>query len=178
MRDHGVLKDIYSESAGTAHKTARGTKITVRTVKAPGFGDIGETFAGRIQFFVGGHWTVFVPEDRAQFRLDGQDRRVGLPRRSRQRFGLEPLAKQVASAIEAGLDGLGSALQNGSGFGDRHFFPFAQHDGFAHVVGEVLNGGAHGFGALGGNGRLMWSRDAGWQRVAQGLLGGFGFGVE
>ncbi|KPX53176.1 Conserved plasmid related protein [Pseudomonas amygdali pv. hibisci] len=41
MRDHGVLKDIYSESAGTAHKTARGTKVSVRTVKAPGFGPKG-----------------------------------------------------------------------------------------------------------------------------------------
>jgi len=35
MRDHGVLKDIYSESDGPAHKTAKGTKVTVRTVKAP-----------------------------------------------------------------------------------------------------------------------------------------------
>ncbi|WP_431819411.1 DEAD/DEAH box helicase family protein [Burkholderia sp. F1] len=41
MRDHGVLKDIYSESTGTAHKTAKGNKITVRTVKAPGFGPKG-----------------------------------------------------------------------------------------------------------------------------------------
>lgn len=41
MRDHGVLKDIYSETAGTAHKTARGTKVSVRTVKAPGFGPKG-----------------------------------------------------------------------------------------------------------------------------------------
>ncbi|WP_372387439.1 helicase-related protein [Xanthomonas axonopodis] len=41
MRDHGVLKDIYSESTGTAHKTARGTKVSVRTVKAPGFGPKG-----------------------------------------------------------------------------------------------------------------------------------------
>ncbi|MFG1304685.1 DEAD/DEAH box helicase family protein [Xanthobacter autotrophicus] len=41
MRDHGVLKDIYSESNGAAHKTARGTKVTVRTVKAPGFGPKG-----------------------------------------------------------------------------------------------------------------------------------------
>lgn len=41
MRDHGVLKDIYSESNGKAHKTARGSKITVRTVKAPGFGPKG-----------------------------------------------------------------------------------------------------------------------------------------
>jgi superfamily II DNA or RNA helicase len=36
MRDHGVLKDIYSEST-SAHKTARGSKVSVRTVKAPGF---------------------------------------------------------------------------------------------------------------------------------------------
>ena len=41
MRDHGVLKDIYSESKGSAHKTAKGSKITVRTVKAPGFGPKG-----------------------------------------------------------------------------------------------------------------------------------------
>lgn len=40
MRDHGVLKDIYSESSGS-HKTAWGTKVTVRTVKAPGFGPRG-----------------------------------------------------------------------------------------------------------------------------------------
>jgi SNF2 family DNA or RNA helicase len=41
MRDHGVLKDIYSESLGAAHKTAKGTKVSVRTVKAPGFGPKG-----------------------------------------------------------------------------------------------------------------------------------------
>jgi SNF2 family DNA or RNA helicase len=43
MRDHGVLKDIYTsrESEGSAHKTARGTKTSVRTVKAPGFGPKG-----------------------------------------------------------------------------------------------------------------------------------------
>lgn len=41
MRDHGVLKDIYSESASAAHKTAKGNKVTVRTTKAPGFGPKG-----------------------------------------------------------------------------------------------------------------------------------------
>ncbi|MFK1437577.1 DEAD/DEAH box helicase family protein [Pseudomonas aeruginosa] len=41
MRDHGVLRDIYSESDGPAHKTAKGTKVSVRTVKAPGFGPKG-----------------------------------------------------------------------------------------------------------------------------------------
>lgn len=41
MRDHGVLKDIYSESRGDEHKTARGRKVNVRTVKAPGFGPKG-----------------------------------------------------------------------------------------------------------------------------------------
>src|SRR5258707_7299856 len=34
-------KDIYSESNGSSHKTARGSKVTVRTVKAPGFGPKG-----------------------------------------------------------------------------------------------------------------------------------------
>lgn len=41
MRHHGVLKDIYSERAGSAHKTAKGSKVSVRTVKAPGFGPKG-----------------------------------------------------------------------------------------------------------------------------------------
>src|SRR6185312_10350970 len=44
MRDHGVLKDIYSstrDEEASSHKTARGKKITVRTVKAPGFGPKG-----------------------------------------------------------------------------------------------------------------------------------------
>lgn len=46
MRDHGVLKDIYhidrdSDRNSASHKTARGNKATVRTVKAPGFGPKG-----------------------------------------------------------------------------------------------------------------------------------------
>jgi Helicase conserved C-terminal domain len=41
MRDHGVLRDIYSEHDSPSHKTARGKKVTVRTVKAPGFGPQG-----------------------------------------------------------------------------------------------------------------------------------------
>lgn len=41
MRDHGVLKDIYSERDAPAHKTACGKKVTVHTVKAPGFGPKG-----------------------------------------------------------------------------------------------------------------------------------------
>jgi SNF2 family DNA or RNA helicase len=43
MRDHGVLKDIYTsrEEDVASHKTARGKKVTVRTVKAPGFGPKG-----------------------------------------------------------------------------------------------------------------------------------------
>jgi SNF2 family DNA or RNA helicase len=41
MRDHGVLKDIYTERDSESHKTARGKKLSVRTVKAPGFGPKG-----------------------------------------------------------------------------------------------------------------------------------------
>lgn len=41
MRQHGVLKDIYKETDGGAHKTAKGKRISVRTVKAPGFGPKG-----------------------------------------------------------------------------------------------------------------------------------------
>ncbi len=41
MRDHGVLKDIYSEIEGDSHRTAKGKRITMRTVKAPGFGPKG-----------------------------------------------------------------------------------------------------------------------------------------
>lgn len=41
MREHGVLKDIYKETEGGSHRTARGRKMVVRTVKAPGFGPRG-----------------------------------------------------------------------------------------------------------------------------------------
>ena len=41
MRDHGVLKDIYKETEGDSHRTARGKRMSVRTVKAPGFGPLG-----------------------------------------------------------------------------------------------------------------------------------------
>lgn len=41
MRDHGVLKEVFSESTTDAHKTAKGKKTTVRTSKAPGFGPRG-----------------------------------------------------------------------------------------------------------------------------------------
>jgi len=41
MRDHGILKDIYKETEGDNHRTARGKRMNVRTVKAPGFGPKG-----------------------------------------------------------------------------------------------------------------------------------------
>jgi SNF2 family DNA or RNA helicase len=41
MREHGVLKDIYTERESHSHKTAKGKKLTVRTAKAPGFGPKG-----------------------------------------------------------------------------------------------------------------------------------------
>jgi len=41
MREHGVLKDIYKETDAGSHKTAKGSKTTVRTQKAPGFGPKG-----------------------------------------------------------------------------------------------------------------------------------------
>lgn len=41
MREHGVLKDIFKETEGGDHRTARGKRITVRTSKAPGFGPKG-----------------------------------------------------------------------------------------------------------------------------------------
>ena len=41
MREHGVLKDIYKESTGPSHRTAKGKQMTVRTSKAPGFGPVG-----------------------------------------------------------------------------------------------------------------------------------------
>ena len=41
MRTHGVLKDVYKESASTSHRTAKGKQLTVRTSKAPGFGPVG-----------------------------------------------------------------------------------------------------------------------------------------
>ena len=41
MREHGVLKDIYKESSGPSHRTAKGKQMSVRTSKAPGFGPVG-----------------------------------------------------------------------------------------------------------------------------------------
>ncbi len=41
MREHGVLKDVFKESRADNHKTAKGSKVTVHTSKAPGFGPMG-----------------------------------------------------------------------------------------------------------------------------------------
>lgn len=41
MREHGILKDVYKESVGSSHRTAKGKQMTVRTSKAPGFGPVG-----------------------------------------------------------------------------------------------------------------------------------------
>jgi len=41
MREHGVLKDIYTERTGGSHRTARGKQLSVRSAKAPGFGPMG-----------------------------------------------------------------------------------------------------------------------------------------
>jgi Type III restriction enzyme, res subunit len=41
MREHGVLKDIYKETSRTSHKTAKGSSISHRVAKAPGFGPKG-----------------------------------------------------------------------------------------------------------------------------------------
>jgi hypothetical protein len=41
MREHGILKDVYKETSGSSHRTAKGKQLTVRTSKAPGFGPVG-----------------------------------------------------------------------------------------------------------------------------------------
>lgn len=41
MRDHGIIKDVYTEQHGDSHKTAKGNQISHRTQKAPGFGPKG-----------------------------------------------------------------------------------------------------------------------------------------
>ncbi len=41
MREHGVLKDIYKESASTSHRTAKARSRSHRTSKGPGFGPKG-----------------------------------------------------------------------------------------------------------------------------------------
>lgn len=41
MRDHGIIKDVYTERRGNSHKTAKGNQISHRTQKAPGFGPKG-----------------------------------------------------------------------------------------------------------------------------------------
>lgn len=41
MRLHGVLKDVYKETDGGSHRTAKGKRVEVQTSKAPGFGPKG-----------------------------------------------------------------------------------------------------------------------------------------
>lgn len=41
MREHGIIKDIYTEKYGDNYKTAKGNKISHRVQKAPGFGPKG-----------------------------------------------------------------------------------------------------------------------------------------
>ncbi len=41
MRQHGVLKDVFKETDGGSHRTAKGKRTTVHTSKAPGFGPKG-----------------------------------------------------------------------------------------------------------------------------------------
>lgn len=41
MRDHGVLKDVFKETSGEAHRTAKGKQETKRTSKGAGFGPKG-----------------------------------------------------------------------------------------------------------------------------------------
>ena len=41
MREHGVLKDVYKETEGESHRTARAKNVTHRTSKGPGFGPKG-----------------------------------------------------------------------------------------------------------------------------------------
>jgi SNF2 family DNA or RNA helicase len=41
MREHGILKDIYKIKEGDNHRTSRGKRVVVSTVKGPGFGPLG-----------------------------------------------------------------------------------------------------------------------------------------
>lgn len=43
MRKHGILKEVYKETSGGNHRTAKGKRIEVQTSKAPGFGPKGVT---------------------------------------------------------------------------------------------------------------------------------------
>lgn len=40
-REHGVLVDVYKETEGGSHRTAKGNKLAVHTKRAPGFGPKG-----------------------------------------------------------------------------------------------------------------------------------------
>lgn len=41
MREHGILKDVFKETDGGSHRTARGNNIAHRTSKGPGFSPMG-----------------------------------------------------------------------------------------------------------------------------------------
>ena len=100
MRDHGVLKDIYSESTGTAHKTAKGNKVSVRTVKAPGFGPKG-VLRCVLPF------TVFLVEGHR--RQCAAALRRGVPRGGDGHGAGRGLSRSVGSADHSAETGAGEA---------------------------------------------------------------------
>ncbi|MCO8166193.1 SNF2-related protein [Pseudomonas sp. 21LCFQ02] len=98
MRDHGVLKDIYTERDGQSHKTARGKKLSVRTVKAPGFGPKG------IHRFVL-PFTVFLKlKDIGGNVLPAyQEEFVDIPMQEHQEVGYQNLARTLTAELRQAL---------------------------------------------------------------------------
>ncbi|PWU32078.1 DEAD/DEAH box helicase [Pseudomonas sp. RW407] len=97
MRDHGVLKDIYTERDGDSHKTARGKKLSVRTVKAPGFGPKG------IHRFVL-PFTVFLKlKDIGGVLPDYQEEFVDVPMAPEQASAYQRLATTLTAELRQAL---------------------------------------------------------------------------
>ncbi len=98
MREHGVLKDIYTETEGGSHRTSKGKKISVRTSKGPGFGPKG------IASFVL-PFTVFLKlKDIGNNVLPGyQEHYLEVPMTDEQRMCYERMQRQLMSDLREAL---------------------------------------------------------------------------
>lgn len=98
MREHGVLKDIYKETASSSHRTAKGTHVTHRVTKAPGFGP-----KGVMRYVLPN--TVFLKlKDIGQNILPSYEERfTGIAMTEEQAHGYAALSSSLLSEMKAAL---------------------------------------------------------------------------
>src|ERR1035437_3582604 len=91
---------------------------------------------------------------------------------------LEAVAEEVASAVEAVIDGLGGGAEDSGGFGGREVLPFAKDNDLPQVGGQAVHSRADSRRAFSGHdgtiGRGLGRRE----NIPKALAGGFAFSVQ